>query len=150
MRVLSLSGGFTPCRHLRPSSGREHTIARKGTNKSKSKVQVQVRIGGGGRRVRGKIFISKYETSILYIYIYSSTDSSKYTLISLIQTNSDILKKGMHIIIYPVHNIVCKEHFSVQGVCTTTMPIWHGSKYKNTSTCLQQFLRKIITNLTFW
>ena len=21
-----LSGGFTPCRHLRPSSGREHTI----------------------------------------------------------------------------------------------------------------------------
>ena len=24
--VLSLSGGFTPCRHLRPSSGREHTI----------------------------------------------------------------------------------------------------------------------------
>ena len=23
---LSLSGGFTPCRHLRPSSGREHTI----------------------------------------------------------------------------------------------------------------------------
>ena len=26
IRVLSLSGGFTPCRHLRPSSGREHTI----------------------------------------------------------------------------------------------------------------------------
>ena len=23
---FSLSGGFTPCRHLRPSSGREHTI----------------------------------------------------------------------------------------------------------------------------
>ena len=23
---LRLSGGFTPCRHLRPSSGREHTI----------------------------------------------------------------------------------------------------------------------------
>ena len=26
--VLSLSGGFTPCRHLRPSSGREHTTGR--------------------------------------------------------------------------------------------------------------------------
>ena len=25
-KSLSLSGGFTPCRHLRPSSGREHTI----------------------------------------------------------------------------------------------------------------------------
>ena len=25
-RNLSLSGGVTPCRHLRPSSGREHTI----------------------------------------------------------------------------------------------------------------------------
>ena len=24
--VVGLSGGFTPCRHLRPSSGREHTI----------------------------------------------------------------------------------------------------------------------------
>ena len=24
--VLSLSGGFTPCRHLRPSSGQEHTV----------------------------------------------------------------------------------------------------------------------------
>ena len=24
---FSLSGGFMPCRHLRPSSGREHTIA---------------------------------------------------------------------------------------------------------------------------
>ena len=24
--VGRLSGGFTPCRHLRPSSGREHTI----------------------------------------------------------------------------------------------------------------------------
>ena len=24
--VLSLSGDFTPCRHLRPSSGREHTV----------------------------------------------------------------------------------------------------------------------------
>ena len=23
---LSLSGGFTPCRHLRPSSGREHVV----------------------------------------------------------------------------------------------------------------------------
>ena len=23
--VLSLSGGFTPCQHLRPSSGREHS-----------------------------------------------------------------------------------------------------------------------------
>ena len=23
---VGLSGGFTPCRHLRPSSGREHTI----------------------------------------------------------------------------------------------------------------------------
>ena len=23
---FGLSGGFTPCRHLRPSSGREHTI----------------------------------------------------------------------------------------------------------------------------
>ena len=23
---FDLSGGFTPCRHLRPSSGREHTI----------------------------------------------------------------------------------------------------------------------------
>ena len=23
---LSLSGGFTPCRHLKPSSGREHTV----------------------------------------------------------------------------------------------------------------------------
>ena len=24
--ILSLRGGFTPCRHLRPSSGREHTV----------------------------------------------------------------------------------------------------------------------------
>ena len=26
MGSLSLSGGFTPCRHLRPSSGREDTV----------------------------------------------------------------------------------------------------------------------------
>ena len=27
---VGLSGGFTPCRHLRPSSGREHTIVTQG------------------------------------------------------------------------------------------------------------------------
>ena len=26
LRCLRSSGGFTPCRHLRPSSGREHTV----------------------------------------------------------------------------------------------------------------------------
>ena len=26
LSFLSLSGGLTPCQHLRPSSGREHTI----------------------------------------------------------------------------------------------------------------------------